>query len=50
MLPVWGRKNKQAQKPPSPVVLELEARRYIILGALGSPVWVHQDERQFEAA
>lgn len=46
MLPVWGRK-KQTQKPPFPVVLELEARHYIMLGALGSQVCVHQEVRQF---
>lgn len=48
MLPVWERRKKtHTQKPPFPVVLELEARHYIMLGALGSQVCVHQEVRQF---
>lgn len=43
---VGAEKNKQIN-PPFPVVLELEARHYIMLGALGSHVCVHQGVRQF---
>lgn len=42
-----GKKNTHTQKPPFPVVLELEARHDIMLGALGSQVCVHQEVRQF---
>lgn len=44
---VGARKKTHTQKPPFPVVLELEARHYIMLGALGSQVCVHQEVRQF---
>lgn len=42
-----GVEKKQTQKPPFPLVLELEARHCIMLGALGSQVCGHQEVRQF---